>query len=590
MKKNILIALCFICIPHLFFAQAIKTKEVPKEVVNQFKVKNPKAKSITWEKEDENFVALFKDNKNDAKSYFSASGDWMKTMITVDKEDIPTNIFNYAKKTYPTYTDLEEMYFVKQKNEKDYYLVDIVVSSEKIIVNVKFNVTGRYVSHTQREMTQTLAEEKEAKQVNVKEEKVKSKSKTKDEIDDNEDDNDKANKPKEKKVKKGKKAPYVDPYLITEDKVPPVVIKTFKRKFINASEIKWYFNPEDTIYEVTCVVRAEKTQGFIGKSGFWINTLSEMDSKAITSAYLKTIDEFYPEGYTVKTAWREVRADKQDQFIIEIIENAKKRTGEITNIYLDKRGNIIKIAEKESKEEIEESTSKQTDKSESKLEKEFTKDMQMKYKSTNISESELPPGVGLWIMREYPEYFVKKAEYNAYPEIYNKGNIYKVLIERPGVNQPYATGYFTHDGDLLHVVDDFKQETPQEVEKKKRVITNEVLQAFKKQNPKLENEVTWEEGEDDTWVALYQDKELDKKFVYSEPGEWIETRTTINKEPKIPSAIRNYIAKKLPAKKIETCVMVDTPGQKPYYIVTVYDKKLKMANELNFTHTGKLIE
>ncbi len=122
------------------------------------------------------------------------------------------------------------------------------------------------------------------------------------------------------------------------------------------------------------------------------------------------------------------------------------------------------------------------------------------------------------------------------------------------------------------------------------MITNEVLQAFKKQNPKLENEVIWQEGEDDTWVALYQDKEFDKEFVYNEQGEWIETRSTIQKENKIPSSIRNYIARKLPSKKLESCVMINKPDQKPYYTVRLYDKKLKITNELDFTHTGKLIE
>ncbi len=573
MKNNIIILLCFICIPQLFYAQVIKKKELPKEVANQFKIKNPKAKSITWEKEDEAFVALFKENRNDVKSYFTTSGKWIKTMYSVDKEDLPTNVFNHVKKNYPNYTDLNEIYFVKQNNERDHYFVDVLVPSEKLIASVKFNVTGRFVSETTKEITEETAE------------KIINKSM---DADDKEDDGKKTDK--KRKTRRIKKTPYVDPHLITEDKVPAAVIKTSKRRFINATETKWYFNPEDTIYEVNCVLRGEKTKGFIGKSGFWINTISEMDPKRVTSTYLRTINEFYPEGYTVKSAWREARADKQDQFIIEIIEDANKRTGESVNVHLDKRGRIVKIVEPERKEETEDLANKTVDKSEAKLEKEFAKDMKMKYESKSITESELPPGVGNWILREYPEYFVKKAEYGEYPEIYSKGSVYKVLIERPGVNQPYATGFFTHNGDLLHVIDDFKQEEPEEVKKEKRVITNEVLQAFKKQNPKLENEVIWQEGEDDTWVALYQDKEFDKEFVYNEQGEWIETRSTIQKENKIPSSIRNYIARKLPSKKLESCVMINKPDQKPYYTVRLYDKKLKITNELDFTHTGKLIE
>lgn len=583
MKKFVLIICSFAFSCSLLFAQTIKTKEVPKEVLTQFKEKNPDAKSVTWQKEKEEYIAFFKDEKSNAKSYFTASGEWLKTMFVVEKEDLPTSIINYVKKTYPKYTDLDEMYFIKQKGEKDYYLVNVLLQEEKLIVTVKFNVTGRYVSDVKKEMPASLLKEA-------------ANSKNKDKSDETNTKND-----KEKSDKKAKNATPVEPDLVAEDKLPPAVAKTFKKRFMSASDMKWYLKSEDTVYRVTCIVKESNTEGYITKSGIWVNTITEIDPKSLVSAIIKAIDEFYS-NYEIKAAWTEVRADKQDQIIVDFIEEANHKSGKITKMYLDKKGAIIKIVDVENKEAEKQETVKQEDdqkekRDDERIEKEFKKDQKMQYNASKIDESELPSGVGIWIAKEYPEYVVKNAEYSEFPDFPNYGNIYKVLIQIPGVNQPFAIGYFTHDGKLLKVIDDFKKNEDPERQKAikeakneiKRDVTKAIVKAFKEQYSAAED-VRWKEGQNNTWIAEFVEKEFSKEAIYKESGTWIQTITIINQENKIPASIRSYISKKHAGKEIQSCVMVQKPEEKPYYTINLYDKKTKTTSDYDFSSTGQPME
>lgn len=565
MKRYFLIVLCFVFFNNVLQAQVLKTKDVPKDAISQFKEKNPSSKASKWEMDDNQYVATFKEDKAMAKSYFTSSGEWIKTMIEVEKEDLPTNILRHVKKTYPTYSDIDNIYFVKQEGEKDSYIIDAIVQSQNIISTIKYTVTGKFISENKRELPKEV----------VTSNKSDSKKITAD------------NRPLKKQSVKPKKLPPVEPDLISEEKVPDAVKKTFKKRFMNASDVKWYFNTDDTIYRLTCVMREAKTEGFISAGGLWISTITVLEDDKLPSALYKSIDEFYS-NYKIAEVKKEIRADKNDQFIIDVIEEKNKKSGHITQMYLDKNGKIIKIVDPEIKEDNKEPEMSDKEKKEqAQMEKEFKKHQKMKYNATNINESELPSGVGLWIAREYPEYIVKKAEYNTFDEFPEYGSIYKILIQRPGVNQPFATGYFTRNGKLLKVEDDFKAEEPQK--EVKREVTKEIKVAFKKDNPKVEDE-NWQEGENDTWIAVFDDKYFTNEATYSAAAVWVQTLVIIDPEEKIPSTIRSFISKQHPEKSIRTCHMIKKPNENPYYTVVLYDKKSKSTTELNFTSKGKLIE
>ena len=565
MKKHFLIVLCFVFFNSVLHAQVLKTKDVPKDAIGAFKEKNPSAKASKWEMEDNQYVAIFKEDKAMAKSYFTSSGEWIKTMIEVEKEDLPTNILRHVKKTYPSYSDIDNIYFLKQAEEKDSYIIDVIVQSQNIISTIKYTVTGKFISENKRELPKEV----------VTSNKSDSKKMTAD------------NRPLKKKSVKPKKLPPVEPDLIQEENVPVAVKKTFKKRFMNASEVKWYYNTDDSIYRLTCVMRDAETEGFISVGGSWISTITVIEADKLPSALYKSIDVFYS-NYKIDKVKKEVRADKNDHFIIDVIEEQNKKSGHVTQMYLDKNGKIIKIVDPEIKEDNKEPEMSDKEKKEqAKMEKEFKKDQKMKYKSTNINESELPPGVGLWIAREYPEYVVKKAEYKSFDEFSEHGNIYIILIQRPGVNQPFATGYFTRNGILLKVEDDFKVEGPKKEVKKE--VSKAIKEAFKKDNPKVED-ANWQEGENDTWIAVFDDRYFTNEATYSAAATWIQTLVIIDPEEKIPSTIRSLISKQHPEKSIRTCHMIKKPNQNPYYTVVLYDKKSKSTTELNFTSKGKLME
>ena len=161
------------------------------------------------------------------------------------------------------------------------------------------------------------------------------------------------------------------------------------------------------------------------------------------------------------------------------------------------------------------------------------------------------------------------------------------MIQRPGVNQPFATGYFTRNGILLKVEDDFKVEGPKKEVKKE--VSKAIKEAFKKDNPKVED-ANWQEGENDTWIAVFDDRYFTNEATYSAAATWIQTLVIIDPEEKIPSTIRSLISKQHPGKSIRTCHMIKKPNQNPYYAVVLYDKKSKSTTELNFTSKGKLME
>jgi hypothetical protein len=565
MKKHFLIVLCFVFFNSVLHAQVLKTKDVPKDAISQFKEKNPSSKASKWEMDDNQYVATFKEDKAMAKSYFTSSGEWIKTTIEVEKEDLPTNILRHVKKTYPAYSDIDNIYFLKQEEEKDSYIIDVIVQSQNIISTIKYTVTGKFISENKRELPKEV----------VTSNKSDSKKMTADD------------RPLKKKSVKPKKLPPVEPDLIPEEKVPEAVKKTFKKRFMNASDVKWYYNTNDSFYRLTCVIRDAETEGFISVGGSWISTITVIEADKLPSALYKSIDVFYS-NYKIDKVKKEVRADKNDHFIIDVIEEQNKKSGHVTQMYLDKNGKIIKIVDPKIEEENKEPEMSDKEKKEQeKMEKEFKKDQKMKYKATNINESELPSGVGLWIAREYPEYVVKKAEYKSFDEFSEHGNIYKILIQRPGVNQPFATGYFTRNGKLLKVEDDFKVEDPKKEVKKE--VSKAIKEAFKKDNPKVED-ANWQEGENDTWIAVFDDRYFTNEATYSAAATWVQTLVIIDPEEKIPSTIRSLISKQHPEKSIRTCHMIKKPNQNPYYTVVLYDKKSKSTTELNFTSKGKLME
>lgn len=563
-------------------AQPLKTSEVPKLALDNFKSQFPKAKSASWERVGTTYVVNYREEQSSAKSVYSETGKYQKTVIDIEQEDLPMNVFNNIKKTYPTYDEILYAYLVKEPKELQYYLVGVAVQSQKLVSDMKFTLIGSLISKTEQPQTDSgmaaKAAEKEQYSERVHADKGRPTS-------------DKEASAKAGSRKRGKQP---DPYLISEDKVPAAVIKTFKKRMMNASDVKWYHKPGDSIYSVKCVVRDQKTLGKFMDNGKWVSTRTSLEKEKVPSAVYKTIDQFYP-SYKFVSAGKELRADKQDFFAVEVIEKANAKSGEITTLFLDKSARIKYIEEPNfGAADPSLKLTADEEKAEKKLEKEFAKDQKLDiFPVKSISPDEIPNAIHKWTTTYYPEYVYKNIRYEEDDDFEKEGNIYIILIQRPGVGQPYATVYFTRTGEFLKLEDEFRSEEEIEAQmaahRAPAAVPMNVASAFKAKVPDA-IDVTWSQDDDDNWVASYKDKKEQKKeTAYSIDAFWLYTRTELPAS-KVPTTVRTYVDKNFAHTEIKNCWSVTDPQTKLYYTVDLYNKKSKLDFSMSFTQSGKPIE
>ena len=373
------------------FPQVLKNNEVPKAVQDHFKGQYPKAKSVTWEKEGDNYIVSYKEDQSMARTTYTATGKFVKTAIPMEQEDLPMNVFNNIKKTYPTYDEILYAYLMKEPKELQYYLVGVKVQSQKLVSDMRFTLIGSLISKVEHPQTEEEMAAKEAEKEKYNEANAKGKGGA-------------AAKESSDKVDSRKRGRRPDPDLITEDKVPAQVMKTFKKRMMNASDVKWSHKQGDSIYTVRCVVRDQQTLGKFMDNGKWVSTRTSLEKEKVPSAVYKTINQFYP-SYKFVSAGKELRADKQDFFAVEIIEKSNAKSGDITTLYLDKSARI-KYIEEPNLGTADPSTklTAEEEKAEKKLEKEFAKDQKLDiFPVKSINPDEIPEAIHKWTRTYYPE-------------------------------------------------------------------------------------------------------------------------------------------------------------------------------------------
>lgn len=578
--STILLGICLSFPSFWAQAQVVKTNEVPKSVLENFKSQYPKAKSASWEKEGENFIVSYKEEQSEAKTYYTSAGKFVKTMISIGQEDLPMNVFNNIKKTYPDYDEVLHSYLIKEPKDLQYYLVGVAVKSQQLVSDMRFTLIGSLISKSEEKQTAAALEQKqqEAKEKagSVKETAQDKKTNEKTEV---------ASKKKSRKV---------DENMLSEDKIPASVMKTFKKRMMNASNVRWYRKPGDSVYSVKCVVRDQNTLGKFTEKGKWISTRTELEKDRVPSAVYKTINQFYP-SYKFVTAGKELRADKQDFFAVEVIEKANAKTGDITTLYLDKSARIKYIEEPDyTRSDASTKLTVEEQKAEKQLEKEFAKDRKLDiYPVKSISASEIPNAIHKWTNTYYPEYIYKNIRYEESDDFEKEGNIYIILIQRPGVGQPYATVYFTRSGEFLKLEDEFRSEEEIEAQMAAKrapaVVPMNVAAAFKSKVADA-NEVSWSQDEEEQWVASYTDKkEQSKQSVFTADAYWVCTRTAVAPS-KVPTSVRSYVEKNFANTEIKNFWSVTDPQTKLYYTARLYNKKTKLDFTMSFTQSGKPIE
>ena len=200
----------------------------------------------------------------------------------------------------------------------------------------------------------------------------------------------------------------------------------------------------------------------------------------------------------------------------------------------------------------------------------------------------------------YPEYLYKSIDFEEFDGLEQHGHVYQIVIQRSGINQPFATAWFTRNGDFLRLEDTFKEvveevslqatatETTAVQETKiVREVPQNVVDSFNVKFPTAKD-ISWEENENGDWDVSYSNRYGENITTYTDvSGEWIQTKTFIADPTKIPSAIRNAIARDYPKEIIIQGWLIKSFGQKNYYIVETYLKKTKETQHLEYWQTGK---
>lgn len=394
-------------------------------------------------------------------------------------------------------------------------------------------------------------------------------------------------------AQKGKQS-SVDESVVSEDRVPAEVIKSYKKRYASASDAEWRFNKFESSYTVKMISRGIPMEAIFDSQGDWMGTIEQWDVSKLSSSFKKTVDQFY-QDYKVHSMSKHVMKDKEDMVIVQIYEKQNVKTKLVTTIYLDKNGKLITVEEPNVEDGVDaEKLSKKQLKEEEQMRKEFDRDRQLDIYPTKIEESELPDGIQRWVRKNYPEYIYKEIDYKEFKGFEKYGSVYQIVIQRSGINQPYATAWFTRDGGFLKMEDTFNERyedvtvvAEEEAPKIKREIPENVVDSFKVKYPSAKN-MKWEENEDGDWDFSYTDRYGENVATYTDvSGQWIQTKTFIPDPAKVPSAIRNAIARDYPKAEVVQGWLIKSLGQKNYYIVEIYFKKSKETEQLEYWQTGK---
>jgi len=389
-----LVAIC----NNLATAQKLKPTEVPGEVTQSLEYQYPASKVLSWQKENNTYIATIKDDGSTGKVYISANGQWARTLFSVPINELPTAVTEYVKTNYPDYiisvSGLEEMEGVKTR----YYLevkLDGIGNPSSILTfasngknellsrndpkdfkdplapketkpapvakpattSTKPTTTASKPSTTTKPSTSsTKPTTTSSKPATTSSKPTTTPTKPASTSAKSATASSKpataakpatpakpAAEPKPAKPKKEK------PEVVIKDEhgnialkpntIPVAVTKTLAKKCMHPEELNWFMI--DSMYVAKCYNVGKKTAIYITKTGVWDKMLTELPEESVTGPMLKHLNDFYP-GFRFKSAIKEQRADKNDKTMVEFYEKANYKAKLVTTIFFDKTGKLIR--------------------------------------------------------------------------------------------------------------------------------------------------------------------------------------------------------------------------------------------------------
>jgi len=140
MKKLVIIAVVMGAIALSARSQKLNESQVPGPVKTAFEKKYPGIKA-SWDKEDTNYEANFKQNGKAMSAVIDKNGTIVETETDIPVTDLPKSVQDYMKKNYPA-TKIEEAAKIVKANG------DINYETEVHHKDVIFDVNGKFIKET----------------------------------------------------------------------------------------------------------------------------------------------------------------------------------------------------------------------------------------------------------------------------------------------------------------------------------------------------------------------------------------------------------------------------------------------------------
>ena len=541
-------------------------EDIPDDVIQSLDYEHPGVKVISWTLEENNFVAAFKEDGVMTKAYFSNKGEWLKTLSSISKKELPSTISDYVQKNYDSYL-ISAAYLQQKPNVKTHYLIearmDAVGAKPSILT---FTADGELMERIDPEGPAPKAPKPQA-------------DNTKPAVGNHEGNTDKAEKPAkpEKPAKQPKQEqPKKQDNAVDAASVPAAVTKALTKKVQRPEDLKWYLR--DTVYVAKCTTKAQANEIYITQSGYWQKTLIELAEEQVTGNMLKHIKEYY-KGYKFADAIKELRADKQDKFYVSIYEKANYKQKLKTTIIFDKTGKLIKTIEADVN--MEGSYGTKEDKS---LDRYYAK-MDKAEGTGELKPKELPSAIQSYVSLNYPSYVYKSCTLVSDDDF---GEVYRIVVKADGISNMSEILYFNKEGKFLKKESGGADDDNYSAGGSQSDIPQVVEQAFKTKYPRVVSPI-WNELDDNKFEVNFNSTKGKTICVFAADGTLLETHSSLNPENITPN-IETYLKQNAKGAKVVEYYSVTKSDKKRYYKVVIKPKKSTELETLWFNNAGKYIE
>lgn len=570
------------------YAQKLKTDDIPGNVSQSFASEYPSAKVSSWVLEDNQYVALFKDDGSDGKAYFSNDGTWIQTTYAIPTTEVPLSITNYVTSNYPNYEisvcNLREMPKVSTHYYLEVRFPEVGGKDAPSVLTFDYvgNLTKRedpqgFVLRTDEPTKQAGASAPTGKQAKVEVVKNDKPAKTEKEVAETKAEKAAKEEPaaapaaqsKDKKDKKGKKdaaAPY-DPwaqYAVAESSVPTTVQKMFKKKATKPENTKWFLVGETYIGK--CTVRELPVEVYISKKGAWKKTYSYMLEERVTSAMTKHIETYY-KGYKFNKAFKELRADKKNKVYVEFYEKKNWKKKLPTGIWFDeKTRQMIRTVDPNFEDPFNDP--------------DLFVNTAPSEEDAQAAINELPEAIKSYVASNYPPYKIREADTENDADL---GEIYRVEIVSTG--NSYIVLYFDKSGKFLKKeMSDGMKTVKSYGDYDEIEVPEVVLNAFKEKFPRVEGPV-WDEDENENFDVQFTGTKGKEMCIFSPDGRLLEDLYFLDVTKVMPE-IENYVKENYGKCEVLNYFSVKKDNANHYKLV-IMPSKGKYAKYLWFSAKGE---